>query len=167
MKETTSEKFREILTRFDTATLATVDAAGRIHARPMAVFEIEADGNVIFITDKESAKVHEIEKNPQATVIFQDGWKLSATVSGHATLFHDLPRLREHWRKTFQAWFPGGPDDSRIILVRVTGEQGEFWDNSGVNAFRYIYSAAKAVVTGTRPDIDQKDQHGQVTMNRR
>jgi general stress protein 26 len=164
MNETNIEKFREVLNKFDTAILATVDDSGKIHARPMAIFEIESDGNVIFITDENSAKVDEIERNQRATVIYQDGWTCTATITGSAEIFRDSAKLRENWRKTFQAWFPDGPDDPRILLLRVRGEVGEFWDNSGLKAFRYMYQAAKAVLTGGRPKMDPKDQHAKVVL---
>jgi general stress protein 26 len=164
MNETKIEKFRDVLNKFDTAILATVDDSGKIHARPMAIFEIESDGNVIFLTDEKSAKVDEIQRNSRATVICQDGWTCTATISGVAETFRDREKLRENWRKTFQAWFPDGPDDPRIMLVRVRGEVGEFWDNSGIKALRYMYQAAKAVLTGSRPEIDSKDQHAKVIL---
>jgi general stress protein 26 len=164
MNEASIEKFRDVLRKFDTAILATISSQGQIHARPMAIFQIDGNGDVIFITDEQTAKVQEIEKNPSATVICQNGWSSTVTVIGRAVLFHDPARLRENWKKTFEAWFPNGPDDPRITLVRVEGEQGEFWDNSGFKSLRYMYQATKAVVTGSRPEIDRKDQHGKVTL---
>jgi general stress protein 26 len=165
MSETRADKFLEVLKEFDTAILATINAQGEIHARPMAIFDIEEDGSVVFVTDESSVKVDEIERHPHATVIGQNGWTATVTLTGTASLFRDQARLREKWRKTFQAWFPDGPDDPRIVLVRVQAERGEYWDNSGVRAFRYMAQAARAVVTGTRPRIDEHDQHGKVRLN--
>jgi general stress protein 26 len=165
MEETTLERFLEVLRKFDNAVLATVDDKGRIHARPMAIFELEDDGSVLFITDESSAKVHEIESEPHATVICQKGWNSTVTLSGIASLFRDPDRVRQNWKKEYEAWFPDGPADPRIVLVRVNAEQGEYWDNSGLRAFRYLTQAAKAAITGNRPDLDREDQHAKVSLN--
>ncbi len=165
MNETTVEKFLEVLRKFDTAVLATVDHEGMVHARPMAVFDIEPDGSVVFLTDDSSTKVHEIEREPRATVVCQSGWTSTVTLTGTALLFRDPAKIRAHWKKSFQAWFPDGPDDPRIVLVRVKAELGEYWDNAGLKAVRYFVQAAKAIATGVRPKVDRPDQHAKVVLS--
>ena len=164
MEDTTLEKFVEVLRKFDNAVLATVNPEGQIHARPMAIFDTEEDGSMLFITDDASAKVHEIENEPHATVICQKGWSTTVTMSGGAALYRDVERVRENWKKEYQAWFPEGPDDPRIVLIRVQAERGEYWDNSGLKAFRYMTQAAKAIATGQRPQVDRQDQHAKVDL---
>jgi hypothetical protein len=44
----------------------------------------------------------------------------------------------------------------------VAGEEGEYWDNTGVKRFTYLYRALKAVATGTTPEITEGRQHGHV-----
>ena len=48
-------------------------------------------------------------------------------------------------------WTPdvGGP------LLRVAGDTGEYWDNSGTSGVKYLIEAGKALVTGSRPDVGQ------------
>jgi general stress protein 26 len=48
-----------------------------------------------------------------------------------------------------QAWFPGGPTDPRLALLRVTVEHGEYWDAAG-RVVPFL-SMLKAAVTHTEP----------------
>ena len=38
---------------------------------------------------------------------------------------------------------------------------GEYWDNSGTSGVKYVIEAGKALLTGTRPEID-RDPKGQL-----
>ena len=46
------------------------------------------------------------------------------------------------------AWFPEGPDDPAVVLLRVDADSAEYWDTPGRVAT--LISYAKARVTGRR-----------------
>jgi general stress protein 26 len=163
-KPTERQKFFETLRKFNTAMLTTINASGQLHARPMAIAEIEPNGNLIFFTDDRSVKVDELTQNPEASVTCQNGWKDTVVVRGKAEVFRDTAKARRLWRKTYQTWFPDGPDDPTLIMIRVTGEQGEYWDNSGAQGIQYMFKAAKAIATRSRPEPDTVDEHGIVNL---
>ena len=164
MEKSAEEKFREVLSKFDTAILNTFNESGQMHARPMAIAEVEPSGDVIFFTDHHAAKTDEIEANPDVSVTCQDGWKNTLTLSGKAEVFRDAEKARKNWRKTYQTWFPNGPDDPNLIMIRVRGEHGEYWDNSGLQGIKYMAKAVKAIATKTRPSADTTDEHGTVKL---
>ena len=64
----------------------------------------------------------------------------------------------------FETWFPEGKGDSRVTLICVKAERGEYWDNRGMNGIRYLYQAVTAYATGTTPDIKEGEQHGTVRL---
>jgi general stress protein 26 len=158
------EKFFALLKTFDTAMLTTMDGAQQMHARPMAIAEVEASGDLIFFTDRASGKVLELERCPEVCVICQEGWKKSLTLSGRAELFVDTQKAEQLWRKTYQTWFPGGPTDPSLLMIRVRGARGEYWDNSGLQGVKYMVQAVKALSTKTHPDPDSVDEHGKVVL---
>lgn len=41
------------------------------------------------------------------------------------------------------------------MLLRIDGETGEYWDNSGAQGIKYLIEAGKALVTGSRPDVGE------------
>lgn len=162
--EDTFKKFREVLGKFDTAVLTTINQDGKIHSRPMAIAEIEENGDVIFFTDENSAKAQEIEHNPSASVSCQNGWKDTVVIRGTASVFRDMDKAKKLWRKTYQTWFPKGADDPRLVMIRVRGEAAEYWDNSGVQGLKYIFKAVKAIASKSRPEPDSTDEHGIVNL---
>jgi general stress protein 26 len=164
MEETTREKFQEVLGKFDTAVLTTLDDEGKFHSRPMAIAEIDEGGDLIFFTDQGSPKAKEIKENAQVAVSCQNGWKDTVVLRGTASVFRDAAKAKKLWRKTFQTWFPGGPDDPNLAMIRVRGESGEYWDNSGVQGLKYVAKAVKAIATGKRPEPDTVDEHGVVKL---
>lgn len=161
MPQNEIEKLRDVLQTFQTAVLVTHTDQGRLHARPMAVAQVEHNCNLWFITGKNSAKVHEIESDQDVLVVFQDGWNLSASVSGLANLVDDRQKLDEIWNEHYKVWFPKGKNDPDIALIHVTSHEAQYWDNKGKNKLKYLFEAAKAYVQGTRPEIT-KEQYGEV-----
>ena len=85
-------------------------------------------------------------------------------LSGTAQAVADRERAGRLWRPDFKAWFPGGKDDPNLIMLRVDGIEGEYWDNSGTGGLKYLVEVGKALVTGTRPKADDPTIHGKVTL---
>lgn len=49
-----------------------------------------------------------------------------------------------------KAWYPDGPDDDGLVLLKVVADSAEYWDTPGRLAT--LVSYAKARVTGERYD---------------
>ncbi len=75
------------------------------------------------------------------------------------------PSLDEIWNEAWKVWFPGGKADPNLLLLRVDGDRGEYWDNSGLSGIKYFIEAGKAYLSGTRPDVESDPKiHGKVQM---
>ena len=48
-----------------------------------------------------------------------------------------------------EAWFPQGPEDDSIVLIKVTGETAEYWDGPG-GRVSSVLSLVKSKLTGER-----------------
>jgi len=164
MKRTATEKFHKLLEGFSTAVLITHGHETYFRARPMAIARVEENCDLWFITNDGSAKVDEIEAESRVQVICQNGCTSCLAIVGRASLSQDRAKIREMWKASYQVWFPGGPDDVNIALIRVAGEHGEYWDNTGANRLIYAYQAIRAVVTGTTPQVKEGVQHGHVEL---
>ncbi|MFO1499643.1 MAG: pyridoxamine 5'-phosphate oxidase family protein [Verrucomicrobiota bacterium] len=162
-----SQRVQKLLRDHPTAVLITHLPDGGLRARPMAIAEAEANGDLWFITAGESAKVAEIETDPRATVVCQKEWKSCVVISGHARLERDKAKVAELWKESFRAWFPEGRNDPSIMLIHLVGEEAEFWDNTGLNKLRYAFATAKSLVTATKPSIKKGKQHGRVRLEKR
>jgi len=157
-------KLRELLDEFDVAMLVTRTAAGGLRARPMALAEAEPNGTLWFATDRHSGKVDELEQDTHVAVTMQSKFKF-VSLSGTAATVDDRAKLSQLWKTEWKVWFPGGKDDPNIVLLKVDGTAGEYWDNSGASGVKYLIEAGKALLTGERPGVGEDPKvHGKVKL---
>jgi general stress protein 26 len=158
----TFEYLHDLLEDFDTAMLVTHSPNGSLHARPMAVAQVEPTGNLWFVTDRSSGKMDDIHVDAHVNVTMQGGGKF-VSVSGIANELEDRRKVEEIWNEHMRVWFPGGKDDPNLVLLRVDAREGEYWDNSGTNAIKYMFKAGRAYLRGERPN-DDRTEHSKVKM---
>ena len=164
MNENQIEKLYDLLKDFSAVMLITMGGPTGCHARPMAVARVDKNTDLWLFTSRDSEKVREIEADARVQVHGQDGRTNCVVFTGRATVVEDRAMIREIWKPAFKVWFPNGADDPNIVLLHVTGEQAEYWDNTGANRFRYLYQSVKALVKGTTPEIKEGEQHGNVKL---
>jgi len=157
------EKIREMLENFDTAMLVT-QLESDLRARPMAVAHVEPNCDLWFFTGRNTAKVEEIEINPEVVVVFQKNHSRYLSVGGPAELISDRGRVCELWKESYRTWFPRGVEDPSLVLLRVRAREAEYWDNQGFPGVRYAFEAVKAYATGTTPEVREGEQHGCVVL---
>jgi general stress protein 26 len=157
-------KFCELLGKFSAAVLVTHAGMNKLRARPMAIAKVEGNGNLWFITGAETAKVHEIISNTAVQIICQQDRSACLSIAGHAEIVEDKAKLDELWREEHKVWFPKGKSDPDIRLIYVKGEEAEYWDNTGAEGLKYLFKAAAAYATGSRPDTKDPKLHGKVDL---
>ena len=157
---TPASKVQDIVKSIRVAMMFThaPGAAGdrdKLHGRPMYTY-LDNDtfyADLWFMTDINSAKTMELERNPDVVLSYADaGRNLFLTIRGRATLMHDRDKIKEFWNIHAQAWFPGGVDDPNLGLLRVSCSEAEYWE--GPSKIVYALSVAKAVVLGEAPNIE-------------
>ena len=157
-------KLNELLQDFDTAMFVTLTGQGQLRSRPMHLADIQPDGSIWLFTDRDSAKVAEIENEIQVNVSMQSRTKF-VSISGLALRVEDRDKVAKLWKEPLKVWFPGGKDDPKLLLICVKGQAGEYWDNSGMSGIKYLFEAGKAYFTGTRPDVaGDPNIHGKVKL---
>jgi general stress protein 26 len=159
------DKLRDLLSDFDSAMLVTRTATGELRSRPMAVADVEPGGCLWFVTERHSGKLEEIARDDHVNVAMQSRWKF-VSISGRAVAVDDARKVAEVWNEAWRVWFPGGKDDPSLVLLKVQGDAGEYWDNSGVSGIKYLIAAGKAYLSGTKPREVEGDPkvHGKVAM---
>ena len=140
-------KVAELLKGEKIAMLTTTDELGRLGSRPMALQEVEFDGDLWFFAERDSGPVATLALHPQVNVSVASGgtW---VSVAGTAQVVDDTAKKRELWNAGAEAWLPQGPDDPSVVLIKVTGETAEYWDTPG--RISTALSFAKSKVTGER-----------------
>ena len=129
------------------AMLTTTDPYGTLISRPMALQEVEFDGDLWFFAERGSRKVAHIGASPQVNVTV-NGSGSWVSLTGEAHVVDDVTTKHELWNAGAEAWLPQGPDDDSVVLIRVDARSAEYWDTPGRVAT--ALSFAKAKVTGER-----------------
>jgi len=148
------EKLVDLIGDFENAMLVTRTSAGELDARPMAVAELESDGDLWFITDRNSGKVADLMLDQEVAVTMQSS-KLFVTLTAKAHLIDDPDKVKDLWRDAWKVWFPEGPASQSIALLKVEPTRGEYWDNSGVEGVKYLIKTGKAYLEGERASTDE------------
>jgi general stress protein 26 len=158
----TEKHLYELIKHFPTAMVVTHAKDGSCHARPMAVAEIKPGTDAYFATTIDSAKIAEIEADPRILITFQSSSEF-ATLEGNATIVRDRILIDRLWSEAWRVWYPKGKDDPSLRLLKVSVEQGEYWDGSGIEGIKYMFEGMKAIFQGRRPEMDSS-QHSKVKL---
>jgi general stress protein 26 len=141
-------KLGELIRDIRVALLTTVDCDGGLHTRPVQTLQVEADRTLWFFTDWSSPKVDELHHDVRVSLGYADLTKnVYVAVSGSGSLFRDLKKAKQLWSIEQRAYYPAGPEDERLALLRVVIERAEYWIAPGRTS--YLVAAVTAAVTGT------------------
>jgi general stress protein 26 len=153
-RETLAERVRDI--RY--CMFTTVDAAGTLRARPLTVLEMGLDGTLWFFIAASGEVAREVSAHPQVSLALSDpGDNRYVALSGSAYLVQDREKVEALWNTMAGAWFPGGPDDPNLALMRVDVDEAGYWEPEGTKIGQFV-SIYKAALTRTRPK-DEGEHH--------
>ena len=134
------------------ALLTTFDRDGAFHTRPVQTLAVEDGGTLWFFTDLHSDKAHELRADVRISLGYADtAAHRYVAVSAVGTVRRDPHKAQELWQVEQRAYYPQGPDDQRLGLLRVEIERAEYWIAPGRGA--YLYAALKAAATGTAAGV--------------
>ncbi|MBM9466314.1 pyridoxamine 5'-phosphate oxidase family protein [Nakamurella leprariae] len=140
-------KIAELVKDARFAMLATMTPDGKHVSRPMALQQVEFDGDLWFLAYDDSDKAKEIEANPSVNVSFSDPKDSSFTsISGTAEIVHDRAKAQEFWNPVMNAWFPDGLETPGLALIKVHADSAEYWDSPDNGVVRLL-GMIKAAVT--------------------
>ncbi len=145
-------KVHELVKGARIAMLTTVSTEGQLVSRPMAVQQVEFEGEVWFFAEADSPKIADIAADPRVNVGYSGSNFVS--LAGTATVVRDEEKKRELWDAGAAAWFgEKEPEDPSVVLIRVDAETAEYWDTPSRPAT--LVKVVKAKLTGTRPDAGE------------
>ncbi len=131
--------------RFPVVTTHRSD--GGLQSRPMTMQNRDSDplDFLWFFAPRESDQVADLQWDSSVSVVFADPAKnVYVAVFGSASVVEDPARKQQLWSSEAQAWFPGGPDDPAMALIRVRIIQADCWDvtrNTATHLFKLDTSA--------------------------
>jgi len=123
-----------------------------INTRPMGVQEVDDDGNIWFISSKNSNKNFEIKEDNRVQLIFS---KTSSaeylSVYGTAEIYRDQSKIDDLWTPIAKAWFEQGKEDPDVTVIKVSPSDAYYWDTKDGKIITLLKIAASAL-TGAKSD---------------
>ncbi|WP_443946484.1 pyridoxamine 5'-phosphate oxidase family protein [Pedobacter sp. AW1-32] len=120
--------------------------------RPMAIQQVDDEGNIWFMSMKDSHKNEEIASDPFTHILFQASAHAGfVNIYGISEISRDQAKIDELWNPLIQTWFQGGKEDPNITLIKVVPSEGYYWDNKHGTAVAFLKMAA-SVITGKTMD---------------
>lgn len=148
------DKIRELALKAKSCFFCTAHPGSGSHgARPMAVQQVDEEGNLWFLSAADSHKNAELFLNPSVTLFFQGSAHSDfLMVHGTATVSKDKAKIEELWEPVIKTWFTEGVDDPRITVIKVEPVEGYYWDTKHGDAVAGIKMLIGAVIGKTLDD---------------
>jgi len=80
--------------------------------------------------------------------------KVYLSLTGKASTNRDPARARSLWNDEQKVWWPGGPDDPNLLVIRFKPDRAELWDGPASSTVAAV-EFAKSSLTGTMPDLGE------------
>jgi general stress protein 26 len=129
----TISKVIDIINDSRIGMFTTINEAGALVSRPLAVQDVKDDGDMWFFTSSNTSQVAHIRANPAVNVSFGKGTEW-VSVAGTAEVVADRQLIRDMWNQMVEAWFPDGPDTPEVVLLHVGSDSAEYWTSPGGTA---------------------------------
>lgn len=123
------EKIRAIAKSARICLLGTSEGHLPLEVRPMSVQDVDAAGNLWFLSSRSSHQNRQISRHPQAQLLFSNpGASEFLSLQGRAFVTDSRPLKEKYWSALAKGWFPGGIDDPELTVLRFQTETGHYWD---------------------------------------
>lgn len=128
-KKTLAEKMKEI----DFCMMTTLHSTGELNSRPMSNNKnVEWDGDTWFFAYKDSSQVKETQSHSNVNLSYAVPKEvLFISLRGRGEIVADVAKKKELWYDDLERWFPDGPEDESVVLIKVVGEYIEYWGKDG------------------------------------
>ena len=139
------DKFKELVKHESTCLFTTQLTQVPLTTRPMGVQKVCDQGNFWFLSSSDSDKNAEILVDNRVQLFFVNTSDYEfLSLYGTATISRDKEKIEEFWSDIANAWFEG-KDDPRVTVIKVTPEEGFYWDTKNGKLVSMIKILASAV----------------------
>ena len=110
--------------------MLTTKFGGGLRARPLEARADRDAGIIWFVTDVRGTKDDEIGADHEIGLVFfiDESDRAYLSITGRAVVTRDTAKTKAIWKTTDDIWFPGGPDDPNVRLLRIEPVTAELWD---------------------------------------
>lgn len=123
-------KIRELVETAKSGFFCTTPASsGSTGSRPMAVQQVDDQGNLWFLSASDSHKNQDLLADPRVKLYFQGSAHSDfLLLEGTASISRDKAKIEELWEPVIKTWFTEAINDPRITVIQFKPESGYYWD---------------------------------------
>jgi general stress protein 26 len=123
-----------------------------VDATPMSTQSVDDAGNVWFFSSKDSGRNENLKKDPRSQLIYSNPSDMDfMSIHGKSEVMIDTKKAEEMWSKHVEVWFPEGPGDSNLTIIKFIPLEGYYWDTKHGKMISMAKWAA-AMLTGSKND---------------
>lgn len=121
----TLSQLGELIKGMRTAMLTYIDGHGSLMSQPMSPLEMDSTGIIWLFADMQSDKIQHLGALNLAFSAEASGTFVS--VAGAAELVADKALKQALWTPYIKPWFPKGPLDANLVLLKFIPHTTEYW----------------------------------------
>ncbi len=146
------KKIQSLAGDTDFCMFITLISEKPLQARPMSTQKIDDDGNIWFFSHEESNKNMQIKSDDNVQLFYSNNKSSEfLSVYGTAKIIKDAAKAKELWTPWVKTWFPEGPEDPHLTLIKVTPLDSYYWDTKN-NRLVSLIKIAVGAITGKEMD---------------
>lgn len=144
----------------DMTVMLGISGIDESHTRPMtAQLERDEGGPIWFFTAKDNDLVRQLSGDDRAVATFTSkGHDLFAAIHGTLSVDTDRAVVDRLWSRFVAAWYEGGKDDPKLVLLRLDPDAGQIWADAS------SFVAGMKMLLGFDPKEEYKDKVAKVDL---
>lgn len=149
------KKIKELAESIDYTMFITNLESQPFHAVPMSTKEVDEDGNIWFLSNRNSSHNKNMEREKRAHLIYSDKGSFEfLSIYGRVTISTDRAKIKDLYGSGDDAWFDG-VDDPNITAVKIEPDDAHYWDTKNGKVISLL-KMAKGAITGNEPDLGEE-----------
>ncbi len=148
------DKLKDIATGAENCFFCTSIKTGiPMSVRPMSVLQVDDEGNLWFMTGKDTYKSEEIKADPFTHLFFQENKNSGfLNIYGITEIVDSQAKIDELWNPLLKVWFKEGKEDPTILLLKVIPTNVYYWDNKHGDMIAFAKMVTSLVIGKSMDD---------------
>lgn len=153
--EEARSKMKELAENIDFTMMETNLNGKPSHIVPMSTKEIDVDGCIWFLSNKNSDHNSFLNSDNSIQLIYSKPSDMEfMTIFGHASVTTDKAILEALYGKSDDAWFEG-VDDPNLTAIKVVPKAAHYWDTKN-NKLVSLLKIGLGAITGEKQDLGEE-----------
>lgn len=140
------EKIKALIEKANVCLFTTRLGSVPLSSRPMSTLRVDENGIIWFMSKVDSDKNMHLKQDDRVQLFYTHSASSEyLTLFGRAEVIADRRMIDELWNPMARIWFEG-KDDPTITLLKVTPEDGHYWDTKSNKMVQLLKLAIGAII---------------------